>query len=49
MLMLASILAIFVYGMIAATLGTILPDLSGAFRTHTLDRTARSLSRKRSD
>ena len=31
MLMLASILAIFVYGMIAATLGTILPDLSARF------------------
>ena len=31
MLILASILAIFVYGMIAATLGTILPDLSGRF------------------
>src|SRR5689334_11163657 len=28
MLILASILAIFVYGMIAATLGTLLPDLS---------------------
>lgn len=31
MLILASILAIFVYGMIAATLGTILPDLSARF------------------
>lgn len=31
MLILASILAIFVYGMIAATLGTILPDLSSRF------------------
>lgn len=31
MLILASILAIFVYGMIAATLGTILPDLSTRF------------------
>lgn len=31
MLILASILAIFVYGMIAATLGTILPDLSRRF------------------
>src|SRR5215469_5215365 len=31
MLILASILAIFVYGMIAATLGTILPDLSKRF------------------
>lgn len=31
MLILASILAIFVYGMIAATLGTILPDLSVRF------------------
>lgn len=28
MLILASILAIFVYGIIAATLGTLLPDLS---------------------
>ena len=31
MLVLASILAIFVYGMTAATLGTILPDLSERF------------------
>jgi fucose permease len=31
MLILASILAIFVYGMIAATLGTLLPDLSARF------------------
>src|SRR5579862_3843582 len=31
MLILAAILAIFVYGMIAATLGTILPDLSTRF------------------
>jgi fucose permease len=31
MLILSSILAIFVYGMIAATLGTILPDLSSRF------------------
>jgi hypothetical protein len=31
MLFLASILAIFVYGMTAATLGTILPDLSERF------------------
>ena len=31
MVILASILAIFVYGMIAATLGTILPDLSARF------------------
>jgi fucose permease len=31
MLILSSILAIFVYGMIAATLGTILPDLSARF------------------
>ncbi|HYL38944.1 MAG TPA: MFS transporter [Bryobacteraceae bacterium] len=32
MLILAAILAIFVYGMIAAMLGTILPDLSARFR-----------------
>ena len=32
MLILASVLAIFVYGMIAAMLGTILPDLSGRFK-----------------
>src|SRR5438093_13394050 len=32
MLILAAILAIFVYGMIAAMLGTILPDLSSRFR-----------------
>ena len=32
MLILAAILAIFVYGMIAAMLGTILPDLSGRFK-----------------
>jgi fucose permease len=32
MLILAAILAIFVYGMIAAMLGTILPDLSGRFQ-----------------
>ena len=31
MLILAAILAIFVYGMIAAMLGTILPDLSARF------------------
>ena len=31
MLILAAILAIFVYGMIAAMLGTILPDLSSRF------------------
>src|SRR5450631_4479391 len=32
MLILAAILAIFVYGMIAAMLGTILPDLSARFK-----------------
>src|SRR5437764_6781894 len=32
MLILAAILAIFVYGMIAAMLGTILPDLSSRFK-----------------
>ncbi|HKR26514.1 MAG TPA: MFS transporter [Acidobacteriaceae bacterium] len=32
MLILASVLAIFVYGMIAAMLGTILPELSGRFK-----------------
>jgi fucose permease len=32
LLILASVLAIFVYGMIAAMLGTILPDLSGRFK-----------------
>ena len=32
MLILAAILAIFVYGMIAAMLGTILPDLSARFQ-----------------
>ena len=38
MLILAAILAIFVYGMIAAMLGTILPDLSGRFKlTRTTD------------
>ena len=43
MLIFAAILAIFVYGMIAAMLGTILPDLSDRFRL-TPARTAPSPS-----
>ncbi len=34
MIITAAILAIFVYGMVAAMLGTILPALSEAFRHH---------------
>ena len=47
MLIFAAILAIFVYGMIAAMLGTILPDLSDRFISPR-PRTAPSPSLRRS-
>ena len=48
MLIFSTIVAIFVYGMISAMLGTILPDLSDRFGLSP-DRTAQSPSRRRSD